>query len=127
MDQHPLVTGHTRVKRQISRRLRAAPTPAERRLWQELRANRLAHLHFRRQQNLFGFIADFYCHAARLAIELDGVAHQHRTDYDRERDQILDSHGITTLRFPNERIDTDLPRVLNEIRTACLDRLTDHA
>ncbi len=41
-------------------------TPAEKILWQELRANKLG-VHFRRQQVIAGFIVDFYCHKAALA------------------------------------------------------------
>src|SRR5258707_1243130 len=51
-------------------------TPAERRLWKALRRNALDGLHFRRQQVIEGYIADFYCDAAKLAIELDGAVHQ---------------------------------------------------
>lgn len=46
-------------------------TPAEKALWEELRANKLG-VHFRRQQVVQGFIVDFYCHQAALVIEVDG-------------------------------------------------------
>src|SRR4051794_18255684 len=108
MDKHPLLAHHGPVKGECSRRLRSELTPAEQRLWRELRANRLAGLHFRRQQVLFGFIADFYCHAARLAVELDGAVHQERAEYDQERDRILEANGIRSIRFPNDRIDSAL-------------------
>ncbi len=53
-----------------ARELRREMTPAEKVLWQELRGNKLG-LHFRRQQIIAGFIADFYCYAASLIIEVD--------------------------------------------------------
>lgn len=123
MNRQPLLTGATDAKRQLARRLRQSQTESERRLWRELRANRLAGIHFRRQQPLHGFIVDFYCHGARLAIEVDGAVHDSQKEYDRERDAILHFHGIQTLRFPNDRVESDLPAVLNEIRTACLGRI----
>ena len=49
-------------------------TPAEKILWQELRANKLG-VHFRRQQAIAGFIVDFYCHKAGLVVEVDGDIH----------------------------------------------------
>jgi very-short-patch-repair endonuclease len=57
--------------------------------WQHLRANQLNGLHFRRQQIIDGFIADFYCHVARLVIEVDGEIHQQQAEYDAERDRVL--------------------------------------
>jgi very-short-patch-repair endonuclease len=61
----------SRKKLQRSRELRREMTPAEKLLWQELRANKLG-THFRRQQVIAGFIVDFYCHKADLVVEVDG-------------------------------------------------------
>jgi very-short-patch-repair endonuclease len=44
-------------------------------LWQALRNVRLAGLRFRRQHPIGPYILDFYCPAARLALEVDGFAH----------------------------------------------------
>src|SRR5258708_27853937 len=63
-------------KLEFAKQLRRKMTPAERRLWKALRRNALDGLHFRRQQVIEGYIADFYCDAAKLAIELDGAVHQ---------------------------------------------------
>ncbi len=75
-------------------------------------------LHFRRQQVIDGFIADFYSRAARLIVECDGAAHTDREEYDQERDRILSGHNLQTLRFPNARIQNDLPDVIAEILAA---------
>ena len=48
-------------------------TPAEKLLWQEIRANKLG-VRFRRQQVIQGFIVDFYCHQAGLVVEVDGFS-----------------------------------------------------
>jgi very-short-patch-repair endonuclease len=79
----------TRIKIQRAKELRREMTQEEKILWQHLRANRLNGLHFRRQQIIDGFIADFYCHATRLVIEVDGEIHQQQAEYDAERDQVL--------------------------------------
>ena len=70
MPKKKIVTGQklTPDVRQRARELRAAMTPAERLLWGDLRANKLAGWHFRRQQNIGRFIVDFYCHKAGLVI-----------------------------------------------------------
>ena len=59
----------------LARAMRANMTPTETVLWGCLRGNRLAGLKFRRQQIIDGFIADFYCHAAALVVEVDGPIH----------------------------------------------------
>jgi very-short-patch-repair endonuclease len=64
----------TKEKLQRAKELRRDMTPAEKILWQELRANKLG-VHFRRQQVIAGFIVDFYCHKAGLVIEVDGDIH----------------------------------------------------
>ena len=104
-------------KQEQARRMRQRMTPAEAVLWEHLRGSQVSGLHFRRQQVIAGFIADFYCHAARLVIECDGSAHAGREDYDADRDRILAAHGLHVLRVTNERIRADLPAVLAEILT----------
>jgi very-short-patch-repair endonuclease len=94
-------------------------TPEERSLWQNLRANRLCGLRFRRQQVIDGFIADFYCHAAGLVLELDGTSHDQQSDYDAERDRILSARGPRVLRIRNEEIRFQLRDVIRRIAALC--------
>ncbi len=107
------------AKLQRAKELRQNMTPAEKMLWQCLRANRLSGLHFRRQQIIDGFIVDFYCHAARLAIEVDGEVHQRQIEYDAERDKVLQAKGLIMLRFSNEVVLSDIDKVLQIILNAC--------
>jgi very-short-patch-repair endonuclease len=55
-----------------ARSLRASMTGPERKLWSALRAHRLLGAHFRRQAPMDPYALDFYCHAVKLAIEIDG-------------------------------------------------------
>ena len=114
-----IVTGHhAEEKRRLARQMRHEMTRNEGALWQRLRAGRLNGLHFRRQQVMFGFIADFFCHAARLVVEVDGGVHEAQREYDAERDRILTAHGLRILRVTNTDVATDLPHVLARILTA---------
>lgn len=99
-------------------------TPSEWRLWQELRANRLGGLQFRRQQIIDGFIADFYCHAAGLIVEVDGAVHKDSVDYDAMRDRLISARGLLVLRFSNDCIEQDMNSVLSKILTAANERLS---
>jgi very-short-patch-repair endonuclease len=87
----PIIRGQYIHPKKLDRakQLRTQMTPAEKLLWQHLRNNRLNGLHFRRQQIIDGFIVDFYCHAARVVIEVDGEVHQNQREYDDERDRLF--------------------------------------
>ena len=111
-----------RSKRAIARHLRKHATVEERILWQELRRNQLNGFHFRRQHVLAGFIVDFYCHEARLVIELDGNHHEKQETADQERDFALGRIGATVMRIPNHQVREDLARVLERIEEAVTER-----
>jgi very-short-patch-repair endonuclease len=66
-----------------------------------LRDRRLAGFKFRRQAPIGGYILDFYCHDAKLGIELDGGQHSEaeRAQYDEGRTEALGKLGIRILRF----------------------------
>ena len=119
-NQH-LITGQrvNPAKLQQAKTLRRNMTPTEKRLWAALRANRLDGFHFRRQQIIDGFIVDFYCHAARLVVEVDGPVHDQQEEYDAERSHALAARGLQTLRVRNEEVVHDLQDVLARIRAAC--------
>lgn len=108
----------------LARQFRKNPTPDERALWKALRNEAIAGLHFRRQQVIDGFIVDFYCAAAGLAIELDGPVHAAQRVEDAERDRALASRGVRTIRIASERARNDLASVLKEIEAQCIADLT---
>jgi very-short-patch-repair endonuclease len=93
-------------------------TPAERTLWAAIRRQRVGGHRFRRQQIVDGFILDFYCHAAGLAVEVDGAVHQDQVGHDEARDAILLARGIQVLRVTNDDVEHQLPAVLNRIESA---------
>jgi very-short-patch-repair endonuclease len=94
-------------------------TPAEERLWQHLRAGRLAGFHFRRQQVIDRYIVDFYCYQADLVVEVDGDVHQDQVEYDHERDLYLQGRGLKVLRFTNTDVNGNLESVLARILEIC--------
>ena len=108
---------HPAGKRQAAKEMRQSMTDAEQLLWVALRKNQLDGLHFRRQQVIDGFIVDFYCHAAGLIVEVDGPYHEDQKEYDTNRDQIMATHGLHTLRFTNDQIQNHLPTALQKILT----------
>ena len=90
-------------------------TPAEKILWQELRADKLG-VHFRRQQVIAGFIADFYCHKAGLVVEVDGDIHDLQQEEDTRREMVLREMGLRIACFRNDEVMNDLFSVVECIR-----------
>jgi len=105
---------------QRCRELRQASTGAEQILWQLLRDRQFVGAKFRRQHPLRGYILDFYCHEARLAIELDGGGHADpaQAAHDAERTRALQAEGISVLRFWNNQVSQNTEGVLEEIWAA---------
>jgi len=108
----------------LCRELRKKQTPAEELLWQNLRNRNFNKLKFLRQhpicvQSLFGknlyYIPDFYCHKAKLVIEADGPIHLFKTEYDKNRDEVLAGLGLTILRFTNDEVLNELDKVLDVV------------
>ena len=90
-----IVTGQkvTKEKLQRAKELRREMTPAEKILWQEVRAKKLG-VRFRRQQVIAGFIVDFYCHKAALVVEVDGDIHDLQQEEDARREKVLSELGL---------------------------------
>ena len=100
----------------MARENRNNPTEAEEKLWQAIRKRKINGYKFLRQKPVRHFILDFYCSQLMLGIEVDGSSHIEKMEYDRQRDLILQYHGIRILRFTNEEVKKDFTRVLRKIR-----------
>jgi len=70
-------------------------------LWDCLRGGRLDGLRFRRQHAVGDYILDFYCAAAKLAVEVDGAHHDlpGQLGHDQRRDRWLAERGIRVMRI----------------------------
>jgi very-short-patch-repair endonuclease len=101
----------------FARTLRKQATNAEHLLWQLLRKNQLLGYGFRRQHPLGRYFLDFYCHRAKLAIELDGGQHAEpgQQARDGKRSAYLTTQGITVLRFWNNEVLENTEGVLQTI------------
>lgn len=96
-------------KKARAREFRKHPTVAERILWLSLRSHRLEGWKFRRQALIYGYIVDFYCHAASLVVEVDGPHHQtpEQAAVDRLRDRALQRYGFTVLHLDGDHVSRD--------------------
>jgi very-short-patch-repair endonuclease len=113
----------------FARQHREGQTAAEETLWIRLRARRLGGYGFRRQRLIAArFIADFYCRAALVVVEVDGPYHDEPrvVQYDDYRSRTMARRrGIEVLRFTNDRVGRDLEAVCAEILAVCRSRCPD--
>ncbi|HEX6740701.1 MAG TPA: endonuclease domain-containing protein [Sphingomicrobium sp.] len=98
-------------------------SPSEIRLWRVLRL-RPEGLQFRRQHPFGPFVFDFFCKAAGLAVEVDGVAHDFGDNpaRDERRDRWALKQGIETVRIAAEDVRNNLEGVVVHIVRRCLER-----
>ncbi|MCA2721316.1 MAG: DUF559 domain-containing protein [Microcystis sp. M176S2] len=109
--------------------MRKEATPAEAKLWQEIKGNQLG-VKFRRQHPIGRYITDFYAREKGCIVEVDGDSHYRpdATVYDQERDTYLNSLGLNILRFNNQEIYHNLTGVLETIKAplAAVEPSEDH-
>jgi very-short-patch-repair endonuclease len=108
---------NSRELQTAAREMRREPTLAEDVLWEALRGRRLDGLRFRRQHPVGRFVLDFYCPIHKLVVEVDGDVHDTQQERDAERTAVIEAHGYRVIRFRNEEVMQNLPRVLARIRT----------
>ena len=99
-----------------AKRLRREMSLPEVMLWQILRAKPLG-IKFRRQHPVGPYVLDFYCAAARLAIEIDGISHAmgDRPARDERRDRVLGQRAIETIRIPAQDVLDDVNAVADRV------------
>jgi very-short-patch-repair endonuclease len=92
-------SSHTHKRAQ---QLRQSMSPPEVLLWARLRVMRGEGPRFRRQHPIGPYVADFYCSAARLVIEVDGAVHGEdlQIAHDARRDAYMRELGYEVLRIP---------------------------
>ncbi len=115
--------GATKLLFQRARELRNNATHAETILWGHLK-NKPFGFKFRRQHPYLVYILDFYCHALKLAIEVDGSIHND-TDVrlnDDQRQTALQNNEVIVLRFQNEVVTKMPENVISEIENFLLKR-----
>ena len=102
--------------------LRKNMTKEEAHLWYQFLCR--YPLRFRRQYVIGNYIADFYCHKAKLVVELDGSQHciPQEAEYDKRRTEYLNSKGLQVLRFSNLDVMGQFPSVCEAVDMAVKER-----
>ena len=98
-----------------ARKLRKNMTKEERHLWYDFL--KIYPIRFLRQKVIDNYIVDFYCHQARLIIELDGSQHYEPKEELRDaiRTQRLEERNLTVIRIPNNAVNENFRGVCEYI------------
>lgn len=102
-----------------ARGLRNNMTRAEIILWSRLRMRQLGGYKFRRQQKIYNYVVDFYCHKLRLIIEVDGDIHSSlkQVEHDKVRDNILKINGYHVIRLSNLEVEISLDSFIQKLKS----------
>jgi very-short-patch-repair endonuclease len=100
----------------LARKMRISMTPSEKKLWEALSNKKLDGMRFRSQHPIGRYIADFYCHAKKLIVEVDGGIHDLTKEYDKNRDQHLAALGYHIIRVSNKNVIHNLNSILLKIK-----------
>ena len=103
----------------LARNLRREMTKEERHLWYDFLSS--YPVRFTRQKILGKYIADFYCPALKLVIEIDGSQHYEDENFlkDGQRTSFLTGYDIKVLRFTNNDINNNFWEVCKYIDAVC--------
>ena len=98
-----------------ARILRKNMTKEERHLWYDFLKS--YPVRFLRQKVIDNYIVDFYCHSARLIIELDGSQHYEEKGLlkDKIRTEIIEQRNLTVIRIPNNEVNRNFEGVCQYI------------
>ena len=99
----------------LAKNLRKNATPQENHLWYDFLSRH--EIRFQRQKAIDNFIVDFYCHKAKLIIEIDGSQHytEEGRDKDEFRTEILKGYDLKVIRLTNYQINTNFQGVCQYI------------
>ena len=106
-----------------ARTLRKNMTKEERHIWYDFL--KTYPVRFLRQKVIDNYIVDFYCHSARLIIELDGSQHYEEKGLlkDKIRTDRIEQRNLTVIRIPNNEVNKNFEEVCRYIDIAVKESL----
>ena len=116
-------TGYNKELKSLARTNRKNMTRHEKHLWYDFLSG--YEIKFVKQRPIDGYIVDFYCDKAKLAVELDGSQHftENGEEYDKNRTKIIEKYGVEVIRFTNMQVDEDFEAVCIAIDAKVKERM----
>ena len=106
-----------------AKQLRKNMTKEENILWHDFLKS--YPVKFYRQKVIDNYIADFYCHKAKLIIEIDGKQHLQtgNREHDKIRTAYFEALNLKTIRFMNSQLANNPNYVYKEIDKTVNERI----
>ncbi len=82
-----------------ARELRQAGNLPEVLFWNRVKNHQFKGYDFDRQKIIGNYIVDFFCVNCQVVIEIDGISHDEKIEYDQRRHLYLESLGLTVFHF----------------------------
>ena len=123
--KHPDYIHYKHENVELARNLRRNMTLQEKRLWYGWLRN--LPFRFQRQKPIGDYIVDFFCHKAKLVVEIDGWRHftTEGLEQDAKRTEFLETLGLRVLRFKGYEVDNCIEGVAAEIETVAKARIAE--
>ncbi len=99
-----------------ARSLRKAGNFSEVLFWQEIKKRQIYNLDFDRQKVIGNYIVDFYCASLGLVIEIDGISHDGKSEYDKLRKEYLKSLGLKIIVFQDIDVKRRLCDLIDDLK-----------
>jgi very-short-patch-repair endonuclease len=97
------------------------------RLWNDLKGKKMFGFKIRRQYGINNYLIDFYRPKLKLAIEIDGDVHFYsdKRKRDRDKEKLLESHGIKLIRIKNLDFEEDYESSIQYLEDIFKDRASE--
>ncbi|GAB6274707.1 MAG: hypothetical protein STSR0004_15710 [Peptococcaceae bacterium] len=99
-----------------AKELRKAGNLSEVLLWNQIKNKQLLGLDFDRQKIIGNYIVDFYCKNLGVVIEIDGISHDGKIEYDLERDAYLKGLGLKVIHISDLDVKKNLEGVIEFLK-----------
>jgi len=83
--------------------------------WKQVRAKEFYKIDFDRQRIIGNYIVDFYVKALGLVVEIDGISHENKVEYDAARQVFLESWGLKVFRATDGEVKADIVSVMERL------------
>lgn len=125
MPKYKNILPYNKKLKPFSRELRRNALKSERIFWRKFLSDDKTGFRFYRQKPIANYIADFFCPKLKLAIEIDGISHEEKGEYDRIRDEKFSSFGICTYRIYDREVFGDVEGVRFKIEQLIGSRMAE--
>ncbi len=118
---------HNKALTANARILRRNMTKEEKHLWYDFLKN--YPVRFLRQKVIDNYIVDFYCHSARIIIELDGSQHYEEKTLlrDKVRTEYIEKRNLLVIRIPNIEVNRNFREVCEYIDSIVQESISQSA